>query len=128
MQEISDQPVDESKKEKEQTIEQVWFAGVHSDVGGWYDERDLSDITLKWMVEKAEAAKMKFETGWETRLKPDPFGVIHESRKGYFWRLWRPVRRQIPEGALIHESVIERMNAAKCKYSPTLPEDPKIVT
>ena len=38
---------------KGQTIEQVWFAGVHSDVGGWYEERGLSNIPLHWMLRKA---------------------------------------------------------------------------
>ena len=36
-------------------IEQIWFAGVHSDVGGWYDERGLSTVALHWMLEKASA-------------------------------------------------------------------------
>ena len=112
---------DESKKDDGQIIEQVWFAGVHSDVGGWYDERDLSDITLKWMIEKAEAAEIKLKPGWKAGLKPNPLGVIHESRTG-FWRIWRPARREIPDGALIHQSVIERKNAEKYNYSPKLPE------
>ena len=30
---------DEANAVPGQTIEQVWFAGSHSDVGGWYDER-----------------------------------------------------------------------------------------
>nr|MBA2793298.1 DUF2235 domain-containing protein [Thermoleophilaceae bacterium] len=34
-----------------QTLEQVWFAGVHSDVGGGYSEPDLAEIPLLWMVE-----------------------------------------------------------------------------
>ncbi|MTI29199.1 T6SS phospholipase effector Tle1-like catalytic domain-containing protein, partial [Xanthovirga aplysinae] len=29
----------ENKKGQKQVIEQVWFSGVHCDVGGWYDER-----------------------------------------------------------------------------------------
>lgn len=48
-----------------QTLEQVWFCGVHSDVGG--GEADtaggcpaLSDITLGWMMDKASALGLKF--------------------------------------------------------------------
>ena len=37
-----------------QIIEQVWFPGVHSDIGGSYDERHISDITLHWMLRKAQ--------------------------------------------------------------------------
>ncbi len=42
-----------------QDVQQVWFAGVHSDVGGGYQEQDsgLSKITLEWMINEA----VKFE-------------------------------------------------------------------
>lgn len=36
-----------------QTVEQVWFAGVHSEVGGGSLNAELSDIALLWMVEQA---------------------------------------------------------------------------
>jgi len=36
-----------------QVLEQVWFCGVHCDVGGGYPETGLSDITLNWMMGKA---------------------------------------------------------------------------
>ena len=32
-----------------QKIKQVWFCGMHTDVGGGYNEQDLSDIPLTWM-------------------------------------------------------------------------------
>src|SRR5256886_2870028 len=37
-----------------QVLEQVWFTGVHSDVGGGYgwDERDLANLTLRWMANR----------------------------------------------------------------------------
>src|SRR5262249_34068166 len=36
-------------------LDQIWFAGVHSDIGGSYPENEsrLSDITLQWMVHVA---------------------------------------------------------------------------
>jgi hypothetical protein len=39
-----------------QKVEQMWFAGVHSDIGGGYPEIGLSDIAMQWMMEKAEDA------------------------------------------------------------------------
>jgi len=33
-----------------QVLKQVWFAGSHSDVGGGYEDHDLSDVSLIWMV------------------------------------------------------------------------------
>jgi uncharacterized protein (DUF2235 family) len=41
---------------RKQTLEQVWFAGSHSNVGGGYMDCGLSDIAFLWMVEKAAAA------------------------------------------------------------------------
>jgi len=117
---------DETQKAHNQTIEQVWFAGVHSDVGGWYDERDLSDIALQWMLEKAEAQGMRLKTGWKSTPEPKPKGVMHESRKG-IWLLWPPVQRDIPDGALIHQTVIIRKEYEDAKYSPKLPKHFTIV-
>jgi uncharacterized protein (DUF2235 family) len=39
----------------QQTLEQRWFLGAHSNVGGGYADRRLSDITLQWMRDKAHA-------------------------------------------------------------------------
>lgn len=42
----------ERKKKDDQVIEQVWFRGVHTDVGGGYKQRGLSDTSLKWMLDR----------------------------------------------------------------------------
>lgn len=44
-----------SKHKDQQDVKQVWFAGVHSDVGGSYPLEDsaLSNITLEWMTVEA---------------------------------------------------------------------------
>ncbi|MFM9941783.1 MAG: DUF2235 domain-containing protein [Hyphomicrobiaceae bacterium] len=39
-----------------QIIEQVWFPGCHANVGGGYPDTGLSDISLRWMAERATAA------------------------------------------------------------------------
>ncbi|MEQ9336770.1 MAG: DUF2235 domain-containing protein [Miltoncostaeaceae bacterium] len=38
-----------------QRVEQAWFAGVHSDVGGGYERDGLSQLTLRWMAAEASA-------------------------------------------------------------------------
>ena len=116
---------DEDHLAPHQNLVQVWFAGVHSDVGGWYEQRGLSDITLIRMLENAEKHGLRLKPGWQADLKPDPLGQIHESREG-FWRLWRPAIRRIPAGAKIHSSVRTRMEA-KLGYSPRLPAKYTIV-
>lgn len=44
-----------------QTIEQVYFTGVHCDIGGGYPDCGLSDITLGWMMSKAKALGVDFD-------------------------------------------------------------------
>jgi uncharacterized protein (DUF2235 family) len=45
----------EPKVKPEQNVEQRWFIGAHADVGGGYEARLLSDITLAWMQQRASA-------------------------------------------------------------------------
>jgi len=107
---------DESEKPAQQNIEQVWFAGVHSDVGGFYKERGLSDIAFAWMIDKAKEHGMILKESWRDGLAQDCKDKLHNSRKG-FWTLWRKVDREIPEDAKIHKSVFDRMDKDK-SYQP----------
>ena len=108
----------ESRKTEGQTIEQVWFPGFHSDVGGWSrPDAGISDIALKWMLENAQDKGLRLREGSLDSLNPDASGQINESRDG-FWRIWRPSVRRIPESAKIHESVFARMNNPANNYRP----------
>lgn len=107
----------EDKPISGQTIEQVWFAGVHSDVGGSYAEQGLADIALKWMIEKAAACGLEFDDCELTKIHPDPLAMLHNSR-GSFWKFLPPKTRTIQPGAKIHSSVFERKNSAAVKYDP----------
>ena len=88
-----------------QHVEQAWFAGVHCNVGGGYAECGLSDLTFMWMKGHAEGAGLAFDEGYladlEARgdLKPNPFGVLRDSRSG-FYRLLRPKDRTIADPSL----------------------------
>ncbi|OQS13195.1 hypothetical protein B0T36_20430 [Nocardia donostiensis] len=42
-------------------VKQVWFEGVHSDIGGGYAECGLSDIALRWMIDEAESVGLVFD-------------------------------------------------------------------
>jgi len=79
-----------------QTIEQMWFAGVHGDVGGGYLERGLSDITLDWMVSKARGAGLVFDNAVVQAhpLQPNPRTALHNSKTGLY-RLTAGVDRAI---------------------------------
>ena len=108
---------DERRQHALQMIEQVWFPGVHSDVGGWYDETGLSDIALKWMLDNAKDKGLRLKDGWVDKLNPNHTDLIHESRTG-LWRVWCPAVREIPESAKIHKSVFDRMNDGQTNYQP----------
>lgn len=36
----------------EQVVEQMWFPGVHSNVGGGYEDTRISDMALAWMISR----------------------------------------------------------------------------
>ncbi|MFF9090921.1 DUF2235 domain-containing protein [Streptomyces sp. NPDC014991] len=95
--------------EHRQELKQVWFAGVHCDVGGGYRETGLSDITLLWMIDQARRyglvfdpkalgvagpSAMKPEDCIDFRVQPDVLGEVHPSRKGMY-RLAEPLQRPI---------------------------------
>ena len=118
---------DESRKSERQIIEQVWFPGFHSDVGGSHPDPRVSDITLKWMLENARDKGLRLRDGWADSLDPDPLGAIQESRRG-MWRIWRPAVRHIPESAKIHVSVFRRMENFAIPYRPhNLPDNYLVV-
>ena len=114
---------DETSVADGRVLEQVWFSGAHSDVGGWYDERGLSNIALQWMMGKAQACGMSLDD--EALMLPchqgDPLATMHESFTG-FWKFRGSRRRRIPEGACIHRSVITRMDHPPSEYAPKLPD------
>ena len=139
-----------------QDISQVWFAGVHADIGGGYPEADsgLAKYPLRWMIDEARAHGLLVNQAMVNHLvlgmprkgasakyvEPDPAAPVHRSMtlawsliewipKRTRWQLWprRPSLlgwyipwaepRLIPEGARIHQSVIDRM-AKRPDYRP----------
>ena len=108
-----------NNRSRNQTIEQIWFAGVHSDVGGGYKEAGLSDITLQWMINKASMQGLQF-INMKGLINPDAFGQIHDERKKKLhWRLSRPVDRPMPDDAKqVHPTVYQRVDNKKLNYKP----------
>nr|WP_319483784.1 DUF2235 domain-containing protein [uncultured Cohaesibacter sp.] len=51
-------------KAVEQDVKEVWFTGVHADIGGGYPENksQLAKIALHWMIEEAKALGLDFKT------------------------------------------------------------------
>lgn len=112
-------------------IEQVWFAGVHADIGGGYKETGLSDLTLAWMLRKLQPHGMLFgDRAFAPNGSPaiigDPLMTpMHDSYKPPFVTA-RPAVRAIPPSPAIHISVQQRRNKAQPPYRPTnLPPEPR---
>ena len=76
-------------------FKEVWFAGVHSDVGGSYPENEsgLSKIALRWMLCEAQNAGLVFDPQKLTDVlggslpyaPPDPKAKLHNSLRWYWW-------------------------------------------
>ena len=60
---------------------EVWFRGVHSDVGGGDGNTGLNDIALKWMMRKAKSAGLPITDEDIAVLKPNPAAPPKLDRK-----------------------------------------------
>lgn len=106
---------------------QTWFCGVHSDVGGGYEDQRSADITLRWMSERARAHGLKVAKSAIDALQDDPLGPLNESYKG-FWTKLGEYRRTIDADQLVHDSVYARLNQLASYKPPNLPNgDTRIV-
>jgi hypothetical protein len=131
---------DEGDEDAER-IEQVWFAGAHSNVGGGYPKQGMSLVALEWMMRKAE------HTGGEGKglrllaadraLYYDHANVddkLYDPRSGlgmfYRWKVRdiAGICRMHHARPAVHLSVLERIAHGTDDYAPgNLPADAKIV-
>ena len=121
---------------QDRDMKEVWFAGVHSDVGGSYEpEHQLGDISMAWIGSEAIAAGLRVdeEDFAVYRTLPPSYasGTVHGLGK-----IWIPLgvsrRRVSPPGGRVHESVVVRMESSereRARYQrkgvgPTNPVEP----
>ena len=106
-----------------QRLEQVWFAGVHSNVGGGYPESGLSDLAFLWIKDRAAECGLAFdEEVIQAGVHPDAMGVLRDSRTGVYRIMPECVRTITPSGQgprfeRVAPSVYERA-ARDPQYSP----------
>jgi len=111
---------DESKSSDKKKIEQVWFAGMHTDVGGGYEIHQLSDIALEWMRKKAEAHELSIYKNHKVKVEPKANGFMHNSRSG-FGKIYRKKQRSTNGNITrprVHQGVLDRHNNLDKKYNP----------
>jgi uncharacterized protein (DUF2235 family) len=102
---------DGSSRNNDDQVQQVWFPGVHCDVGGSYAQCELSNITLRWMVDNAKRCGLVFDdTEVQKCLSASykPLGVAHDE-----WKLipWGPPKSRVaPSNAVMSNTVKLRLN------------------
>lgn len=103
-------------------LEQAWFAGVHSDVGGGQPRDGLANEALHWIVEKAEGCGLVFDSDFLAHFKPCFNGDLHDSMSPMY-RVMVPITRQIggrgQNGEAAHEAAIDRCLMTKLAYDPS---------
>jgi hypothetical protein len=93
-------------------FEQVWFPGVHADVGGGYEENEsrLSDVALSWMLAAASIVPNGLKHDQSVlRLHANANGPQHDEQKGSF--LPYGLRKLPGTDAIMHKSVYRRFAA-----------------
>ncbi|MBZ5488088.1 DUF2235 domain-containing protein [Halomonas aquamarina] len=127
--------IDEMRKDFEPTLwesregvdlKQVWFSGVHSDIGGGKEPDEngnqASDAPLEWMLREANAAGLALEPYLHENLTDASRGELHESRR-HLYRLRSKLHRSLVNEAkptLIHQSVKERYQQNRDYRPPRL--------
>lgn len=133
----------------DERISQVWFAGVHSNVGGGYPDDSLAQIPLVWIITEAQHAGLAFksipaaspQTIGHPQTAQDKDGRLYDPRKGLggYYRYGPRDVKALGEDLLsrgggkvipkIHESVLMRIKNYAHLYPPLgLPAEYAIVT
>ena len=100
------------KFEANNRVEQVWFPGVHSDVGGGYAECGLSDIACMWMVEKSSMCGLRFKKSKIEALLPNAAtAAVHDEFESKIWKACGEKFREYSPSEDVHASVWERINS-----------------
>lgn len=128
---------DERIEDQPGRIEQVWFAGVHANVGGGYPKPQLALLSLDWMIERVTAFdRSPAATGApglllhpavldQIRRTANAHGRLNDSRSGlgaiyrFAPRNTERIRTDYTEAELvIHPSVLRRIAQATDQYAP----------
>ena len=133
---------DERSKNPER-IKQVWFAGMHSDVGGGYPDDSLAYVSLDWMLTEASGAELRFQKKAVEEIQRimNANGALHDSRRGvgaYYRYQPRKVSAHVSppdpttllmqdpvddtnavlKSVKIHDSVFRRIQQGTDRYAP----------
>jgi hypothetical protein len=122
----------------DERLTQVFFTGVHANIGGGYPDDNLSLVPLNWMMKEAAKAGIEFKDSAIVEIVQNvqPHGRLYDSRAGFasYYR-YEPrhfgaprdnQRACIPQPK-IHEGVLVRMAMGTDNYAPlTLPATARV--
>lgn len=119
---------DEIKAERtDKNVEQVWFSGMHSNVGGGYERQGMANVTMHWMMLRARKHGLVFKPGFVEQVYQDSniHGRLYDSRDGLaiYYRYHPRIIENLCEGKLlgnikIHDSTCERLKKRTGNYAP----------
>ncbi len=103
------QPFQVSLMNYEKRINEIWFPGVHSDVGGSYPDHQLADVSLQFMMNRASELGVNFKDQIDD-FNPNMEGTIHNHNKSPFIKEKRIIEVKGVKGKkpLIHTSAFKR--------------------
>jgi uncharacterized protein (DUF2235 family) len=83
----------------QQRISQVWFTGMHSDIGGGYAQDGLSYKALDWMMDRAAVYDLLFEPAERARIRERArhMDKMNDSRKGVVGGYYRYKPRKLAD-------------------------------
>ena len=102
-------------------LEQAWFPGVHSNVGGGLFPDGVANEALHWIVEQAETLGLEFDTSYLAHFRPCFNSFLHDSMTMLYKAMGQFVRElgtHRAHGEAIHQSAIDRKNLPECAYAP----------
>jgi uncharacterized protein (DUF2235 family) len=92
-------------------LEQAWFPGDHSDVGGSYSPDGLANEALHWIVEKAESHGLELDCAYLEHFRPLFCSNVHESVAAKYRLLGlnvRPIGAEPAGAERVHQTAIDR--------------------
>lgn len=93
-------------------MEQRWFAGVHCNIGGGYEDQGLSNGALQWLAGKAMQRNLELDESKFKPFVPNPLGIKRNSFTFPFWftgKIWRKVENPDFPPQVIDPSVFTRL-------------------
>lgn len=106
---------------RKQVLEQSWFPGVHSNVGGGYQDAGLSNTALHWMAAHAERLGLYLGPDWRSQVPFNELGELRDSRTGLYKLMGasvRPIGKQKNGFEKAHHRSINRM-VSNPDYQPS---------